>query len=384
MAIKLTNEDKYPHLYLKEWPFQTVPSPSFYKIWAGRAEIKQTLIKMFRRVQQRNPSIIYLLWGYFGAGKTHSLRHFQWKLSNDKEHPTFIGYHEFPASAKKFIEVYQGFISKINFQKIEHTARLVYEDFQRQHGNDVIELFNEKISHFNDDFTNAVVALANGKEKATIRRWMRAEKVYLTDLRKVNIERRIERDEDVFDLFSCLVRLLTYKCEELPTFRCVIWMIDDFHEIDGLKEDYKNAIRHGLNSIFNNCPERFCLVLAFTSRGVSAIKGLISKALIERLPLAPYVSIPPMSKKEARDFVIDLLRQFRPKETHPDDCYPFTSEAIGDIIDFTAKRGTLLPRSIMLSSDAVLDKAEELIKEGKLKRIDSNFALKILAKTGVL
>lgn len=375
---------KYPHLYLKEWPFQIVPSPSFYKIWAGRAEIKQTLVKMFERVQQRKPSVIYLLWGYFGAGKTHSLRYFQWKLSNDKEHPTFIGYHEFPASAKKFIEVYQGFISKVNFQEIVRIAQLVYEDFQRQYGNDATEFFNEKISHYNYDFTNAVVALANGKEKATIRRWIRAEKVHLTNLRKVGIERRMERDEDIFDLFSCLVRLLTYKCEEMPTFRCLIWMIDDFHQIDELREDYKKAITHGLNSIFNSCPERFCLVLAFTSRGVSAIKGLISKAMLERLPLAPYVSISPMSKKEATDFVIDLLGQFRPSKTTPDDYYPFSSEAIDDIINFTAKRGTLLPRSIMLSFDAVLDEAEGLIKKGELKRIDPNFALRVLAKTGVL
>ena len=375
---------KYPHLYLKKWPFQIVPSPSFYKIWAGRNEIKQTLSEMFRRVQRRKPSAIYLLWGYFGAGKTHSLRHFQWKLSSDKKYPTFIGYHEFPASAKKFIEVYQSFISKINFQEIQRTAQLVYENFQQQYGNDAIEFFNEKISQYNDDFTNAVVALASGKEKATIRRWMRAEKVYLNNLRKINIEKRIEKDEAVFDLFSCLVRLLTYECEELPTFRCVVWMIDDFHEIEGLKADYRNAIRHGLNSIFNNCPEHFCLVLAFTSRGISAIKGLLSKALMERLPLAPYVSIPPMSNKEAKDFIIDLLRHFRSKKTPPDDYYPFSSKSIDDIIDFTRKRGTLLPRNVMLSFDVVLDKAEGLIKRGKLKRINSNFALRVLAKTEVL
>lgn len=384
MAIKLTNEDKYPHLCLKEWPFQIVPSPSFYRIWAGRNEIKQSLTEMFKRVQRRKPSVIYLLWGYFGAGKTHSLRYFQWKLSDDKKYPMFIGYHEFPASAKKFIEVYQSFISKINFRKIEHTAQLVYENFKQQYGDDAIEFFNEKISHYNDDFTNAVIALVNGEEKSTVRRWMRAEKVYLTDLRKANIQKRIEKDEDVLDLFGCLVRLLTYKCEELPTFRCVIWMIDDFQGMEELREDYKNTIRHGLNSMFNNCPEHFCLVLAFTSRGISAIKGLLSKALIERLPLAPYVSISPMSKKEAKEFIIDLLRQFRSKKTPPDVHYPFSSESIDDIIDFTAKRGTLLPRNVMLSFDAVLDKAEGLIEKGKLKRIDSNFALKMLAKTTVL
>jgi hypothetical protein len=385
MGITLTSAVKYPHLYLKEWPFQIVPSPSFYHVWAGRTEIRQRLVEMFKRVQQRKTSVIYLLWGYFGAGKTHSLRHFQWKLINNKEHPTFVGYHEFPASARRFIEVYQSFMSKINFQEVVRVAHLVFEDFRQKYGNNAIEIFNEKISYYNDDFTNAMVALANGKEKVIVHRWMRAEKVYLTDLRKVNIQRRVEGDESVFDLFSCLVRLLTYKCEELPTFRCVVWMIDDFHEIEKLKEDYRNAITRGLNSIFNNCPEHFCLVLAYTSRGISAIKGLLPEALIARLPLAPYVSIPPMSEKEARDFVIDLLRQFRPKgTTPPDDYYPFVLEAIDDIIDFTARKGILLPRSLMLSFDAVLDKAEKLIKDGKLKRINSNFAMKVLAKIEVL
>jgi hypothetical protein len=380
----MPNEVKYPHLNLKGWPFQIVPSPTFYKIWAGRKEIKQTLIQMFRRVQQRDPSTIYLLWGYFGAGKTHSLRYFQWKLRNDKENPTFIGYHEFPTSAKRFMEVYQSFINKINFQEIEHVAKLVYENFQQEYGGDAVESFNEKISNYNDDFTNAIIALVNGKEKATVHRWIRAENVYISELRKVNIKKRMENDEDIFGLFSNLVRLLTYKYAELPTFKCVMWMIDDFQKIEDLKEDHKNAIRNGLNSLFNNCPERFCLVLSFTSRGVMAIKGLLSEALIERLPLAPYVTVPPMSKEEAKDFVVDILKQFRSEDAPPDEYFPFSSQSLDDIIDFTASKGVLLPRNVMRSFDAVLDKAEGLIKKRELKRIDSDFALRVLAKTEIL
>jgi len=377
------NEIKYPHLYLKEWPFQTVPSPTFYEIWAGRNEIKKTLTEMFKRVQQRGPSTIYLLWGYFGAGKTHSLRYFQWKLSNDKEYPTFVGYHEFPASARKFIELYQSFIAKINFREIENVAKLVYGHFQQEYGSSAIESFDEKISCYNDDFTNAIIALVNGKEKATVHRWMRAEKVYLPDLRKVNIRKRIENDEDVCKLFSSLLRLLTYRCTELSVFKCVIWMVDDFQKIEDLKEDYKKAIRDGLNSLFNSCPERFCLVLSFTSRSVSAIKGLLSEALIERLPLAPYVTIGPMEKEEAKDFIVDLLKQFR-SENAPDDHFPFSPESVDDIVDFAYKRDTLLPRNLMRAFDVVLDKAEGLIKGGQLTRVDSNFALETLAKTEIL
>jgi polyhydroxyalkanoate synthesis regulator phasin len=380
----MPNEAKYPHLYLKEWPFQIIPSPTFYKIWAGRKEIKQTLTQMFKRAQERDPSTIYLLWGYFGAGKTHSLKYFQWKLSNDKENPTLIGYHEFPVAVKRFIEVYRSFISKINFQEIERVAKLVYENFQQEYGNEAEKVFNEKISNYNDDFTNAIIALAHGKEKQTIHRWIRAENVYITELRKVNIKKRLENDEDIFGLFGNLVRLLTYKCTELPTFKCVIWMIDDFQKIEDLKEDYKNTIRNGLNSLFNNCPERFCLVLSFTSRGVSAIKGLLSEALIERLPLAPYVTIPPMSKEEAKDFVVDLLKQFRSEEKPPDDYFPFSSESLDDIIDFTASRGALLPRNVMRSLNEVLDKAEGLIKKKELDRINSDFALKVLTKAEIL
>ena len=125
-------ELKYPHLHLREWPFQIVPSPTFYKIWAGRNEIKQTLTEMFKRVQQRDPSTIYLLWGYYGAGKSHSLRYFQWKLSNDNQYPTFTGYHEFPTSVKKFVEIYQSFITKVNFQDIERVAKLVHENLQQE------------------------------------------------------------------------------------------------------------------------------------------------------------------------------------------------------------------------------------------------------------
>jgi hypothetical protein len=380
----MSKEGAYPHLFLKEWPFQTVPSPAFYKVWAGRKEVKHTLDEMFQRVLQRRPSVIYLLWGYFGAGKTHSLRYFQWKLSNDKKFPALVGYHEFPTSAKKFLDVYQSFIRNLNFQEIERIAKIVYNHFREEYGDDITGRISEEISHYNDDFTQALISIANDKEKSTIHRWMCAERVYLTDLKKAGISRRIEKDEDVFDLFGCLVRLLTYKHDELATFKSVIWMIDEFHEIEALKEYYREVIRRGLTSIFNNCPENLCLILAFTSRSISVIKGLISEPLIERLPFGSTTSVPPMLPEEAKEFILDLLKQFRTESSPPDEYYPFSAEAIDDIISFTSKRGTLLPRAVMVSFDAVLNKAEELIRKGKLERIDSDFVSRILATSEIV
>jgi hypothetical protein len=54
------------------------------------------------------------------------------------------------------------------------------------------------------------------------------------------------------------------------------------------------------------------------------------------------------------------------------------------VIDFTEKRGVLLPRNVMLSFDLVLNEGEELIKKGELERISSSFALGVLKTTEIL
>jgi len=379
----MTKEDyadqiKYPHLFLREWPFQTVPSPSFHEVWAGRHELKRKLIEMFDRVQQRSPSAIYLLWGFFGAGKTHSLAHFRWRLSRDRKNRAFVGYHEFPVSTKGLVEIYKGFMNGVDFQEIERVVKVVCDDLRKRFKDGAMDALGGAISQGNEDFANAIAALAEGRETTTIRRWMKAERVHLPELRRIPIAKRIESDEDVVYMFGALVRLMTYDCDRLSTFKCVIWMIDDFHEIGQLKEKYSNAVNHGLTSIFNNCPERFCLVLAFTSRSVMAIRGLVSDALFERLPWDPYAAVSPLSKEEAGGFILDLLKQFRSDKTPPDEFFPFSRESIERIVEFTAENTMLLPRDLMRVFSEVLDKAEPLIKAGKLERIEPDYSAEIL------
>ncbi len=68
-------EAKYPHLNLREWPFQVVPDDRFLGVWADRKDILNDVQMILNTLLRREQSTINILWAWFGAGKSHTLKH---------------------------------------------------------------------------------------------------------------------------------------------------------------------------------------------------------------------------------------------------------------------------------------------------------------------
>jgi len=99
---------RYPHLHLVDWPFQTVPDERFYSFMADRTQPVFDIKTLLRNLSRRPSSSMHLMWAWFGAGKTHTLRHLEYLCKTEFTNIVPI-YIEFPKSTKNFLDIYRAF-----------------------------------------------------------------------------------------------------------------------------------------------------------------------------------------------------------------------------------------------------------------------------------
>jgi hypothetical protein len=366
---------------LNEWPFRIVPDPEFCKIWANREDLYKTWEDKFSYVIRRKTSAIYIIWGYYGSGKTHGLLHFKWKLF-ENQRLAFVVYHEFPKNARKFLDIYREFAKNMDFQEFCKILRLIRQKVIKNEKNPILFL-NKYVTGNWTELSKIFLMLSQDQNIELAERWIKCEKVSLFDLKKVGIGERIEESTDAIRALGGIVRALTLMNEKINTYKAVIWMIDECQALQKIYPRNADEIKANLTSVFNTCPNNFCLALAFKSDSPSTIQQALSEDMVKRLPLESMIHVPAFKGiSEAKSFILDLLAKFRPqKKNVPDEFFPFSEEAIDTTLRFIAeKTNEITPRDLMVYFDKILDAAD---LEGRIKstndRIDFQFVIKTLS-----
>jgi hypothetical protein len=373
------------NVYLAEWPFKTVPDARFCRIWAGRPELLKTWNEMFDYVVRRNKSTIYLIWGYYGAGKTHGLMHFRWKLF-EKEKLAFVVYHEFPKDARNFLELYREFINNMDFKLFKSCVEQLFSHARGREEEQTIEQIARHVTDNWDPMSKALLNLGDkDQSKAGIaERWIKADRVMLPELKTIGISNRIETSSDAIRVLSGIIRVLSYPHEKMKSFKTVIWMIDEFQSLQMLGSKHAEEIKGGLISLFNASPNNLCLALAFKTDSPITIKQTVPDDMIKRLPAKALIRIPAFKDvQEAEEFILDLLKKFRMKDRPPPDIfYPFSEDAITETLRIVAsKSNEITPREAMKHFDFVLDQADVRgLIQRKSDRIGTDFVREVLAE----
>ncbi|MFA4858430.1 MAG: hypothetical protein WC901_05715 [Candidatus Margulisiibacteriota bacterium] len=354
--------NNFPHLQFKDWPFQVVPDERFVEIWADRKEVLADIHNLLQGFSRRKQSTINLLWAWFGAGKSHTLRHMQY-LCRTKYQTIIPIYTEFPKSVKSFFDVYRYFINGIGFELFK----------------EVIAEVPVTLADFSDfpEIMTAVDLISTGdlQEKDIAWRWMRGDKIYTQTLRRYNLDTRIETCDDAVRAMALILRLL----EKSGKYSRVLWMIDEFQRIGVEKNPIWEDVNTGLHSTFNACPNALSLFLSFSVHEKQDMIGLLSREIIDRIGISKIIRVPQMSRQDAFAFVADLMFAFRPDIYNlPATYFPFTEDAVRFILLLIEKNAELKPRSIMQYFNVVLERAEPAIALNQMSLITIDYVKQIL------
>ena len=309
-------------LGFSEWPFRTLPDEDFVRVWCGRNELKERLDGIFKGLFRRPMFQIYLVYGDFGAGKTHSIKHM---LNKYRERAKLVASElEYDVTIRTFRQLHQALMSRLNFEVIQDwsnpPAKGSWHDFER--------------------FVAGV--RSDDPEKQTIAmRWFTGEEKGKRALSSIGIRSPADNVDTAIRAFSHLTKLAGINNS------AVVLFIDEFQHVDKLNKNWRERILNGLTKLVNSSPRHFCLIVSFRLRMPMKILSIIPTSMTSRFSADPFVEIRDFSREEAEEFMKCLLREFRTREVD-DPHFPFTSQSFDVLLDvLEEKRVAFNPRSIM-------------------------------------
>jgi Cdc6-like AAA superfamily ATPase len=321
-------------LGFSDWPFRMIPDEDFIRVWCGRKELQQKLDKIFRGILQRPMFQIYLVYGDFGTGKTHSIEHMLNKYRVEAK--LLTSELEYDVTIRTFTQLYQALTSRLDFETI-------------------VEWPNPPAKDFWHDFKSFVGAIkAKDEEERTIAtRWFTGEEKSKKALNRIGIRSPVESVDATIRAFSQLTRLAGKNKS------AVVLFIDEFQHIGKLNKNWKESILNGLTKLVNSSPKHFCLIISFRLRMPMKILSIIPESMKARFPGDPFIEVANFSKDEAEEFMQCLFKKFRTREAK-DPYHPFTAEAFEEILAFLKERNVEYnPRSLMKIFGHVSERFED-------------------------
>lgn len=374
---------RFPHLCLRDWPFQVVPSDDFFTFMADREGVARDVHTILRNLSRRDASSIHVIWAWFGAGKTHTLKYVAHACRS--EYPSLLPvYCEFPRDTRSFVEVYRAFVEALDIDVLVDAYLEVFTSPRKDEVQRSLHLDTP-------DLSNALRVLATGsqEQRDSAVRWLRAEPQPLPELRRIGIGRRLSGGDDAVKALSWLIKLFNVGSSVNPgTISRVVWMIDEFQRVEDCRPRIVVGQINGcIHSTFNRNPSALSIFLSFSGRPQSSMPSWLSPEVRDRIGIERPILLPPLSSDEAVRFVADLLRQFRPNSSSPpSEFHPFEESAVRLVVrSIHEKRGDIKPRNIMQFFQVVLEEADPVIEQGSMRTIDAAFAgrcLKSISEAG--
>jgi len=304
-------------------PFKALPEEEV-KTWAGLQETKRALSEIISSVRPDDlgSSEFIVLYGDWGAGKSHALRYFTHEINEREGLAIYLG--DIGAAPNvKFADLYPRIIEKIR----------------------------ERI-----------------KEKTF-------DEVHKVALEGALADKKFKDDFDAAKKLTSLFRLLTKSSGSVSPYPAVYLFLDEVESVwdtsPAKQLPFYSAIRH----LVNEMTEHFALILSFTGT-LALLEATIPEYIQTRFTRPPY-ECPPLDSEDAfKEFVRDYLESVRIEGySPPQPYYPFAESTLDSIFE---REPSFLPRKILRYMHAVFERSihREGLQEGE--EISREMAEKIL------
>jgi len=372
-------EELFPHYRFIDWPFAIVPDSYSSSFLADRRGLKTQLSALIRECFQSS-SNIRIVWGWFGAGKSHVLRYLQHQFLADGH--VIPVYHEFPREKKTpFLNLYREFAKKL---ELDLLSKAYLEASEKLGPTGLDHEFMQSTP-----FTKAMRLLCtpiSQETKELAYEWLCRDRPLVSELRKNGITKNIDSIEDAIQAIYAITKLI----KNSTSFRRLVWIIDEFNNIDDLKNtEEKKEVLSSISSLLNTANTHLTIILSFGFPTKDAVKKLLElePSLISRIGSTQALDIPEWTdEQEVFEFIRDRLSIYRPGNYKGDPYYPFSADAIEEIINFIQSKKNedpsfqLIPRVVLDRLKLVATKCEEGFINKKSQIISKEQVRKILAE----
>jgi hypothetical protein len=342
----------------REYPYRLLPDEKV-TIWAGYPTIKAQLLRLVESARSDRVGLYQFtaLHGELGTGKSHALRFLSYYIGEEHrdEYQSLVTYLPRVAvdARTDFVAIYRAIIRSLRVQLREVAERLSeqIEELadQRRHAS------GRKVAE-RDTIRRDVITEIGGADAAILEMLLKLavnESSAMSDLLGDKRNDLIANEYEAVRALGALVRFSTRGVGTgEPPAKCVYVFLDEIEAIADFPSAMQVSINNGLRDTVNAAPEAFCLLVGLTG-DAAYLEGLFDTNLISRLTTEP-IEFGPLDVPESMAFVQELHQAYRQDGAGVDDNYPFTEDALQEIIAMTTDK---TPRALLRSCRVVLEQA---------------------------
>jgi len=342
-------------LLLRNDPFK-IGAPEKPEIWASSEETKEMLEKTIGNILVSDSSVLGILWGELGTGKTYAANYFLHKgtedLVSDLQKEGALNKSFRVMCFPKVVTAIGGRRDVQFLDKILETIGLGLRQNKKAE-----EIFDKAFKEKDEYVSSVIERLSLSfeiqemiKSKVTPVEFFKGiSEHYLPG--KTDID--LARLPYILDVFAFTIKILTH-----PTYgfgRVFLW-IDEVERFEDMP-----AVEREINyTFFRECvdriQERFAIFLCITTArpDVSDLRAYLNKAVMDRVVY--FIQMPFLSQAaQAKEYVRKLLEHYRLNGANVEPFYPFTGKCVEEIL----RRGgagfeAIPPRSINIEFQKAL------------------------------
>ena len=372
---------------LRENPF-TVSPPTNPKqtTWAGLEELRSEFNSVFREAKVSAPTQVVLCRGSIGGGKTHASLFFSCDENIPETSPSVQNIEvlrvqtptETGNPAKDF---YLDVIEQIGLERIGEAVNKAVGSV----GRNVVEQ-NLRQTVVSGDFAKALLYLGSSPidiDMVGSGSWLSAYflgKCTTTELRKLGLNRNIEKTQDYFRVLAGVFQCLTGLSDSTDVTkhnRFCLW-IDEMENFIYFTPPQYRPFGQGLRELVDRLPYFFTLFMNFTLTApeeYEEIELILGGYLTDRITRQIFFH-EVKDQEELLQYARELLSHYRTQEKPKTPYFPFTEEALRALTS-NLQRGT--PRDVNKRCRNALMQAfeKEIFEEGKDSEITLKFVQEI-------
>ncbi len=366
---------------LRENPFMVnPPADPKQAIWAGMDGLKDEFNSVFQEAKASAPTQVVLCPGSIGGGKTHASLFFSSDENIPETSPSVRDVEvlrvQTPTETRNPArDFYLDVMEQIRLERIGKAVQKNVESV----GREMVEQ-NLRQTVVSGDFANALLKLfeaspiSPGASSPLSAYFFR--KCTTTELRKLGLNRNIEKTQDYFRIlagvFRCLIGL-SDSTDVAEHNRFCLW-IDEMENFIYFTPPQYRPFSQGLRELVDRLPYFFTLFMNFTLTSPEAyeeIELILGGYLTDRITRQIFFH-EVRDQEKMLQYVRELLSHYRTQEEPKTPYFPFTEEALRALMS-NLQRGT--PRNMNKRCRNALIRAfeKEVFEDGKDLEITPEF-----------
>lgn len=304
----------------------TIANDTDARLFFARHELDEKLQGILRRSFRTGNPPKFVLYGEYGVGKTHTMRHVQYVIEHNAEFRARVVFVELPdISAKSRFDVAHGaLLDALGFD----IARSWIQDYQRKHG----QKSQDNIREFTQS-GDIAIAFGNlgafGDNSRIAWDWLRGVELNSTESRNAGLPNAVTQSGQLVRILQMFGRL----CSEVED-NFLILMLDEARKLSSISN--QDAINHWVNAFKILADDKtkevgFIISGSWIETDDMALP-LQDAQVLSRFGEQNYIRLHNLDESEAKEFMKSLLSEWIDPQRRTEISGKFAAEADGEAI----------------------------------------------------